>query len=146
MVARYLVRLTVPRRGGWRSWRAVSGTFEHRLAEQGSDVVLTPRIDRELRGHGRDHVRVVVVAAVVADDVAEALDLAWWASQRPRAMTSPDGTWLPSRPKSSLQMGEPAVQKRPIVRRWPERPHGPASAFQNPSENFPETREVVRRF
>jgi hypothetical protein len=78
-VARYLVRLTVPRRGGWRSWRAVSGTFEHRLAGQGSDVVLTPRIDRELRGRGRDYVRVVVVAAVVADDVAEALDLAWWA-------------------------------------------------------------------
>ena len=78
-MARYLVRLTVPRRGGWRSWRAVSGTFDHRLAEQGSDVVLTPRIDRELRGRGRDYVRVVVVAAVVADDVAEALDLAWWA-------------------------------------------------------------------
>jgi len=81
VVARYLVRLTVPRRGGWRSWRAVSGTFEHRLAEQGSDVVLIPRIDRELRdrGRGRDYVQVVVVATVVADDVAEALDLAWWA-------------------------------------------------------------------
>jgi hypothetical protein len=79
VVARYLVRLAVPRRGGWRSWRAVSGTFEHRLAEQGSDVVLIPRIDRELRGRGRDNVRVVVVATVVADDVAEALDLTWWA-------------------------------------------------------------------
>jgi hypothetical protein len=79
VVARCLVRLTVPRRGGWRSWRAVSGTFEHRLAEQGSDVVLTPRIDRELRGRGRDYIRVLVVAAVVADDVAEALGLAWWA-------------------------------------------------------------------
>jgi hypothetical protein len=29
-------------------------------------------------------------------------------------MTWPDGTWLPSRPKSSLQMREPAVQKRPF--------------------------------
>jgi hypothetical protein len=69
--ARYLVRLTVPRSGGWRAWGAVSGTFEHRLAEQASDVVLAPRIDRELR-RGRDYVRLVVVATVVADDVAEA--------------------------------------------------------------------------
>ena len=74
----YLVRLTVPRRGGWRAWGAVRGTFEHRLAEQGNDVVLAPRIDQELR-HGREYVRVVVVATVAADDVAEALDLAWWA-------------------------------------------------------------------
>jgi len=73
--ARYLVRLTVPRRGAWRAWRAVSGTFGHRLAEQGNDVVLARR---ELR-RGRDYVRVVVVATVVADDVAEALDLARWA-------------------------------------------------------------------
>jgi hypothetical protein len=76
--ARYLVRLTVPRRGAWRAWRAVSGTFGHRLAEQGNDVVLARRIDRELR-RGRDYVRVVVVATVVADDVAEAFDLARWA-------------------------------------------------------------------
>ena len=75
---RYLVRLTVPRRGGWRAWAAVRGTFERRLAGQGSDVVLAPRIDRELR-RGGDYVRVVVVATVVADDVAEALDLALWA-------------------------------------------------------------------
>jgi hypothetical protein len=78
VVACYLVRLTVPRRC-WRSWRTVSGTFEHRLAEQGSDVVLILRIDRGLRGRGRDYVRVVVVATVVAGDVAKALDLAWWA-------------------------------------------------------------------
>jgi hypothetical protein len=71
-----VVRLTVPRLGGRRAWGAVSGTFAHRLAEQGSDVVLAPRIDRELR-RGPDYVRVVVVATVVADDVAEALDLAW---------------------------------------------------------------------
>jgi len=76
--ARHLVRLTVPRRGGWRAWGAVRGTFEHRLAGQESDVVLAPRIDRELR-RGRDYVRVVIIATVVADDVAEALDLAWWA-------------------------------------------------------------------
>ena len=76
--ARYLVRLTVPRRGGWRAWGAVHGIFERRLAGQGSDVVLVPRIDWELR-RGRDYVRVVIMATVVADDVSEAPDLAWWA-------------------------------------------------------------------
>ena len=70
------MRLTVPRLGGRRAWGAVISAFEHRLAEQRSDAVLAPRIDRELR-RGRDYVRVVIVATVVADDVAEALDLAW---------------------------------------------------------------------
>jgi hypothetical protein len=74
--AHYLVRVTVPRRGGWRAWGAIRGSFEHRLAAQGSDIILAPQIDREIR-RGRDYVRVVVVATVVADDLAEALDLAW---------------------------------------------------------------------
>jgi hypothetical protein len=89
--ALYLVRLTVPRRGGWCAWGAVRGTFEHRLAEQTSDVVLAPRIDRELR-RGRDYVRVVVVATVVADDLARRLTGPGGLLGRPRAMTAPDGT------------------------------------------------------
>jgi hypothetical protein len=67
--------------GGYRA-RVLPSPLASSLAPSGlnaADVVLTPRIDRELRGRGRDYVRVVVVAAVVADDVAEALDLAWWA-------------------------------------------------------------------
>ena len=35
------------------------------------------RVDSEIR-RGRNYVRVVIVATVVAADVAEALDLAWW--------------------------------------------------------------------
>ncbi len=37
-----------------------------------------PQIDREIR-KGRDYVRVVIVVTVEADDLADALDLAWWA-------------------------------------------------------------------
>jgi hypothetical protein len=74
---RWLVRLTVPRHGGWRAWAAVCDDFERELAGQETGAVLSPRIDSQLR-RGRDHVRVVVKATVIADNVAEALDLAWW--------------------------------------------------------------------
>ena len=38
-------------------------------------------LDSEIR-RGRDCVRVVIVAAVDVADVAEALDLAWWAARK----------------------------------------------------------------
>jgi hypothetical protein len=74
----YLVRLTVPRRGGLRAWGAVEGDFERGLAEQQDQAVTGLRVDRELR-RGPDSVRVVIVAAAEASDVAEALDRAWQA-------------------------------------------------------------------
>ena len=52
--------------------------LERRLAGQESPDVIAPQIDREIR-KGRDYVRVVIVVTVEADDLAEALDLAWWA-------------------------------------------------------------------
>jgi hypothetical protein len=73
---RYSVRLSVPRTGGWRAWGAVSREFERRLAEQEGAAVIAARIDSEVR-RGRDYVRVVLAVTVDADDVAEALDLAW---------------------------------------------------------------------
>jgi hypothetical protein len=77
---RWTVRLSVPRRGGWRAWGAVRGEFERRLAEQGTAAVAA-RVDSEVR-RGRDYVRVVIVMTVDAADVAEALDMAWWAFQK----------------------------------------------------------------
>jgi hypothetical protein len=74
----YLVRLTVPRRGGLRAWGAVEGDFERGLAAQQDQAVTGLRVDRELR-RGPDSVRVVIVAAADAGDVAEALDRAWQA-------------------------------------------------------------------
>ena len=74
----FSVTLSVPRRSGWRAWGAVSGAFERRLAGQESPAVIAPQIDREIR-KGRDYVRVVIVVTVEADDLADALDLAWWA-------------------------------------------------------------------
>jgi hypothetical protein len=41
--ARYTVRLSVPRIGGWRDWGAVSGEFERRLVGQASRAVTSAR-------------------------------------------------------------------------------------------------------
>src|SRR5689334_2797019 len=76
---RYLVRLSVPRAGGWRAWGTVRDEFGRQLAEQESAATLY--VDSEIR-RGRDYVRVVILATVDADDVAEALDLAWWAFRK----------------------------------------------------------------
>jgi hypothetical protein len=78
---RYLVRLSVPRRSGWRGWLPVSGDFERRLAEQESPVVIAPRVDSETR-RGTDYVRVTVVATIAAADVTETLAAAWWAFRK----------------------------------------------------------------
>ena len=73
---RYLVRLSVPRAGGWRAWGTTRDEFGRQLTGQESAAIAL-HIDSEIR-RGRDYVRVVMVATVDADDVAEALDLAWW--------------------------------------------------------------------
>jgi len=87
---RYQVQLAVPRIGGMRAWGSAAGDFERRLAGQQSGTVIAPRIDRETR-RGRDFVRVVVVMAVDAGDVAEALDLAWWVFRK--AAENDAGGW-----------------------------------------------------
>jgi len=66
---RYRVRITVPRRGGWRD-------FEQRLATPESPAVISPELESETR-RGRDYVRVTITAAVDAADVAEALTAVW---------------------------------------------------------------------
>jgi hypothetical protein len=79
--ARWTVRLGITRRGGWRSWLAVSGDFERGLEALASKTVMTPRIDAETR-RGRDYVRVTLAMTIAAGDVAEALDSAWRAFQQ----------------------------------------------------------------
>jgi hypothetical protein len=94
---RYRVRLSVPRAGGWRAWGTVRDEFERQLAEQESAAAAL-HMDSEIR-RGRDYVRVVIVATVDAGDVAEALDLAWWAFRKAAGRTSPGGTWPTPRPR-----------------------------------------------
>ena len=77
---RYLVRLSVPRAGGWRAWGTVRDEFGRQLAGQGSAAIAV-HVDSEIR-RGRNYVRVVIVATVDAADVAGALDLAWWAVRK----------------------------------------------------------------
>ncbi|MGH3189403.1 MAG: hypothetical protein ACRDPY_08570 [Streptosporangiaceae bacterium] len=50
---RYRVRLTVPRRGGWREWGARRGGFEEALAAQEDPALVTAEVDSEAR-RGRD--------------------------------------------------------------------------------------------
>jgi hypothetical protein len=76
--ARWAVRVSIARRGGWRSWAAVSGDFERGLAAQASRTVINPHIDAETR-RGSDYVSVTLAMTVTASDVAEALARAWQA-------------------------------------------------------------------
>ena len=76
--ARWAVRVSVARRGGWRPWAAISGDFERALAAQASRNVVTPHIDAESR-RGSDYVSVTMAMTVAAADVAEALAHAWQA-------------------------------------------------------------------
>ena len=46
---RYAVRLTVPRRGGWRAWGAVRADFERDLAGAADPAVVSAEIASELR-------------------------------------------------------------------------------------------------
>src|SRR6266699_6452280 len=69
---RYAVRLTVPRRGGWRAWGTVRADFERALADPVDPAIASAQIASELR-RGVDYVRVTVVLTVVTSDVADAL-------------------------------------------------------------------------
>jgi hypothetical protein len=69
------VRLTVPRRGGWRAWGAVRADFECALADAPDPAVASAEITSELR-RGAGYVRVTVALTVVTTDVAGALAIA----------------------------------------------------------------------
>jgi hypothetical protein len=73
---RYAVRLTVPRRGGWRAWGAVRADFERALADPVDPAIATAEIASELR-RGADYVRVTIALTVLSTDVAGALSIAW---------------------------------------------------------------------
>jgi hypothetical protein len=70
------VRLTVPRRGGWRAWGGVRADFEGALADPVDPAIASAEIASELR-RGADYVRVTVALTVAATDVADALAIAW---------------------------------------------------------------------
>ena len=69
---RYAVRLTVPRRGGWRAWGA---DFERALADVADPAIASAEIASELR-RGADYVRVSVVLTVVTTDVCSSQRIA----------------------------------------------------------------------
>jgi hypothetical protein len=71
-----VVRLTVPRRGGWRAWGAVRADFERALAALADPAIATAEIASELR-RGADYVRVTLALTVLSPDVADALAIAW---------------------------------------------------------------------
>jgi hypothetical protein len=73
---KYAVSIDVPRAGGWRAWNTAAERFEQRLTAQVSPPVLQAQIDSETR-QGLDYVRIRVIVAVQAADVAEAVGAAW---------------------------------------------------------------------
>jgi len=75
---RWLVRLSVLRRGGVRAWGAARAAFERALAGPADPSVISAEIGSELR-RGADYVRVAVVMTVSAPDVARALTAGWGA-------------------------------------------------------------------
>ena len=70
------MRLTVPRRGGWRAWGAVRADFERGLAGAADAAIASAEVASELR-RGADYVRVTVALTVLSTDVADALAIAW---------------------------------------------------------------------
>jgi hypothetical protein len=70
-----VVRLSVPRRGGWRAWRTVRASFERALAEPADPAIVSAEIASEIR-RGADYVRVSIALTVAAADVADALAIA----------------------------------------------------------------------
>jgi hypothetical protein len=70
------VRLSVPRRGGWRAWGAVREDFERALADAADPAIASAEVASELR-RGADYVRVSVALTVVTTDVAGGLTIAW---------------------------------------------------------------------
>ena len=70
------MRLTVPRRGGWRAWGPVRADFERALADPADPAIVSAEIASELR-RGADYVRVTVALTVVTTDLADALTIAW---------------------------------------------------------------------
>jgi hypothetical protein len=73
---RYSVRLTVPRRDGWRAWGTVRADFESALADLAGRAIAAAEIASEHR-RGPDYVRVTVVLVIAAANVADALTIAW---------------------------------------------------------------------
>jgi hypothetical protein len=57
------VRLTVPRRGGWRVWGTVRADFERTLADPADPAIASAEIASELR-RGADYVRVILALTV----------------------------------------------------------------------------------
>jgi hypothetical protein len=76
VTTRYRVQLDVPRRGGWRAWGPARASFERALADPADPAIASAEIASEHR-RGADYVRVTLVLAVGAADVADVLAIAW---------------------------------------------------------------------
>lgn len=70
------MRLTVPRRGGWRAWGPVRADVERALADPADPAVAAAEIASEHR-RGANYVKVTFALTISATDVADALTIAW---------------------------------------------------------------------
>ncbi len=107
------MRLIVPRRGGWRAWGAVRADFERAHADAANPAIVSAEVASELR-RGASYVRVAVVLSVAADDVADALAIAWEAF---RAVAGDDlAGWEAAAAAGEVQPGRPDADSLGRVR------------------------------
>lgn len=106
--ARWTVRLSVARRGGWRAWGTASGDFPRALAAQASTTVADPRIEAERR-RGRDYVRVTLAMTITAADMADAVTAAWQAFLR--AASDDAGGWDTESATAEVRPGRPLAHR-----------------------------------
>jgi|GEM_PF-4332084 len=119
---KYAVSIDVPRAGGWRAWNTAAERFEQLLTAQVSPPVLEAQIESETR-QGLDYVRIRVMVAVQAADVAEAVGAAWGLFQDAAGEV---GGWDVAAARAEVHpAGQRPARIRPVRRLlpgWPLRP------------------------
>lgn len=73
---RYRVRITVPRRGGWREWATHRNSFEEALTARQDPPAVAAELESQTR-RGRNYAKAGITATVDTTNIADAVAIAW---------------------------------------------------------------------